>query len=124
MTRKQLQDALKPYKQQFPYIKLNAKTEQLQAWWEMICNFKEVKVNSQTDSNQTEELTGQSCELTCAVRLPKVIDIKQAVSPSFGAVAIAAVSIVLDGVRCFADMAKQVYKSVAKKRKNPVGFAV
>lgn len=168
MTRKELQDALRPYKTEFPHIKLNAKTDKLQAWWNEINGQQILDLDSIGDetavsleSNQTEELTGQTCELTCVVRLPLVLDapkcdinpvpnkadyweqwqvaydkaikaiqisereIQQpAKSTSFGAVVITTANIVLDGVRCFADMVKQVYKSVTKKRKKPVGFGV
>lgn len=182
MTYSELQKALKEMRDVGGYtlqVKLNAKKDILQAEYDRItlleCDSSEVV----GQPNTTDTLNGQVCELTSAVRLPKVLNSQwfednyscllplrpigsstetetilnqseywdswkivytKAIDkleankqpspqestnePSFGAVAITAVSIILDTVTCFADMAKQVFKHFHNQRKKAMGFAV
>ena len=85
MTRKELQDALRPYKAEYNHIKLNAKTEVLQAWWNEVNGQLTIKFDDAVSEQVnivdskvgvTEDLKGQVCELTSAVRLPQVLDLQ------------------------------------------------
>lgn len=69
MNRKELQDALRPLKTEHPEIKLNAKTDKLQEWYdELILGQQVLDLETSTQVvEQPEELTGQSSELTTPI---------------------------------------------------------
>jgi|GEM_PF-5182606 len=134
MTRKELQDALRPYKTEFAYIKLNAKTDQLQAWWNEINGQQTLDLDSNEDefgtvidSNQTEywkQWQSAYDKAIAAIQVPEKEAIQSVKPPSFCGATIVLLSLIMDGVKCFADMFTQILKTITKKRKKPVGFGV